>query len=275
MNTQILLNQKQPTHELYGNIVDAYDYFNETLFADQPLPVCIITLQRKKKSAGYVCYKRWVETDKQGRFVDELALNPEYWMNWPITEVLSTLVHEQCHIWQGAYGNLGRGRYHNQEWADKMLSVGLVPSETGLPGGRMKGDKIADYIALNGLFHHAIQRLMDTGFKFSWIDKFPQGNPSRVKIFDEDGKRYTFEGELVEGNMTEARHCLLPNDTNLVALPTTENPNYNLATKGTTRVKYSCPSCKTNIWGKPNIHVICGQCKQDFQSPCAQRQSSL
>ena len=30
------------------------------------------------------------------------------------------------------------------------------------------------------------------------------------------------------------------------------------------RVKYSCPKCKTNIWGKPNINVECGDCKSRF-----------
>ena len=30
------------------------------------------------------------------------------------------------------------------------------------------------------------------------------------------------------------------------------------------KVKYSCTTCKTNIWGKPNINVICADCDEQF-----------
>lgn len=260
----------QPTQELYGYIVDAYNYFNEILFYYQPLPECIITLQRQKKTMGYVSYNRWIETGKEGRLIDELALNPEYWMNWPITEVLSTLVHEQCHIWQGAYGTPGRGRYHNQEWADKMLSIGLVPSSTGKPGGRKTGDKMNDYIALDGFFHQTLQKLIEPGYKFPWIDSMPQGNPSMVNIYNNVGQEYTLRGKPAENASPEERHCQRPDNPDLVSQSSEDNseqkPEAKLPKKKqSNREKYSCQSCKANIWGKPNLHVICGKCKKDFK----------
>lgn len=30
------------------------------------------------------------------------------------------------------------------------------------------------------------------------------------------------------------------------------------------KVKYSCPTCKTNIWGKAGLELICKSCAQDF-----------
>jgi hypothetical protein len=52
--------------------------------------------------------------------------------------VLSTLVHEQAHLWQHHFGKPGRGRYHNREWAAKMVEIGLIPSATGEPGGKQR-----------------------------------------------------------------------------------------------------------------------------------------
>lgn len=30
------------------------------------------------------------------------------------------------------------------------------------------------------------------------------------------------------------------------------------------KVKYSCPSCESNIWGKPGLNVRCGECDEQF-----------
>ena len=31
------------------------------------------------------------------------------------------------------------------------------------------------------------------------------------------------------------------------------------------RVKYTCPACNVNVWGKPNLRLICGRCEVVFQ----------
>ncbi len=30
------------------------------------------------------------------------------------------------------------------------------------------------------------------------------------------------------------------------------------------KVKYHCPDCKTKVWGKPDLHIICGDCDARF-----------
>ena len=44
----------------------------------------------------------------------------------------------------------GRTGYHNREWASKMLEVGLVPSDTGQPGGKQTGQHMTHYIDPKG-----------------------------------------------------------------------------------------------------------------------------
>jgi predicted SprT family Zn-dependent metalloprotease len=32
------------------------------------------------------------------------------------------------------------------------------------------------------------------------------------------------------------------------------------------KVKYTCPGCSTNVWGKPELVIVCGPCGQPFES---------
>lgn len=87
---------------------------------------------------------------------------------------MQTLVHEMVHQWQAHFGKRGRGRYHNDEWADKMETIGLMPSSTGHPGGKRTGDHMADYAIKGGRFLRACQSLVsDESFRLSWYDRFP------------------------------------------------------------------------------------------------------
>ena len=126
----------EPTRETYDQFQEAYAYFNRVLFEGQ-LPNCLLTLQRNKRSYGYFCGDRFGRTD--GLVTDEIALNPRYFHDRPVAEVLSTLAHEMEHLWQHHFGKPGRGSYHNKEWAQRMKAIGLHPSSTGKEGG--EGDR--------------------------------------------------------------------------------------------------------------------------------------
>ena len=149
----------KPTTETYSELQQAYDAFNQALF-DGILPNCLITLQREKHTCGYFSSGRFASVD--GKLTDEIAINPSYFAVTPIIEVLQTLVHEMAHLWQYHFGNPGRGRYHNKEWADKMESIGLMPSSTGKPGGAKTGDCMADYAIEGGLFLQSCNCLLYT-----------------------------------------------------------------------------------------------------------------
>lgn len=100
-------------------------------------------------------------------------MNPAYFAVCPPEEVMQTLVHEMVHLWQYHFGKPGRRGYHNKEWANKMESIGLMPSSTGQPGGKRTGDKMADYIIEGSVFDNLCQNLLTGDFRISWADKFP------------------------------------------------------------------------------------------------------
>lgn len=133
-----------PTPETYDELQRAYDFFNEKLFSNE-LPPCLITLQREKRTYGYCSFKRFVGRES-GYRVDEIAMNPVYFSIRTIKATLSTLVHEMVHQWQFHFGEPGRRGYHNKQWAARMERVGLMPSDTGEPGGRKVGQSMTHYI---------------------------------------------------------------------------------------------------------------------------------
>ncbi len=142
----------KPTKDTYNQLDQAYDHFNQVLFSGT-LPPCLITLYRKKGAYGYFWGDTWNE--RTGKAVtDEIALNPETFRDRTTPEVLSTLVHEMCHLQQHHFGKASRNGYHNAEWALMMEAAGLVPSDTGEPGGKKTGQRMTHYIEPGGVFRH-------------------------------------------------------------------------------------------------------------------------
>src|SRR5262249_52169765 len=47
-----------------------------------------------------------------------------------------------------------------REWASKMKQVGLMPSDTGQPGGKPTGQNMSHYIVNGGRFDHLCRKLL-------------------------------------------------------------------------------------------------------------------
>ncbi|HJT79196.1 MAG TPA: SprT-like domain-containing protein, partial [Gemmataceae bacterium] len=156
------------------------------LFGDA-LPQCLITLQRRAGARGYYWNKIFearAEAAGVAAETDEIALNPVHFQGRTDAEIPSTLVHEMVHLWQYHFGNPGRSRYHNREWANRMESVGLMPSDTGLPGGKRTGQRVTHYVLAGGPFDLAVRELLAGGFRLNWQSRQgdDKGRPvSKVK----------------------------------------------------------------------------------------------
>jgi hypothetical protein len=159
--------REEPTEE-YNAFREAFAYLNATLFEGR-LPAVLITLTRKTQTRGYYTAEQF-ETREADARADEISLNPAEFRGRTDEEILSTLAHEMCHHWQHQFGQPSRGRYHNTEWADKMESIGLMPSHTGEPGGERTGQKMTHYILEGGPFDLAATELLAGGFKLTWQD---------------------------------------------------------------------------------------------------------
>jgi predicted SprT family Zn-dependent metalloprotease len=178
-----------PTQRTYKTLDDAYRFFNARLFAGK-LPACLITMQRSQKAYGYFAGGRFGSVDGK-EVTDEIALNPSHFRSRTTQESLSTLVHEMTHLQQHHFGKPSRISYHNKEWARMMKAVGLVPSDTGAPGGREVGQKVSHYIEPGGRFATACAELMRRGFDPLYVELWGEGEAEKRKKKTASKTKYT------------------------------------------------------------------------------------
>ena len=228
----------RPTQETYAELQQAFDVFNDELF-DGKLPACLFTLQREKKTDGYFSPNQFGRRH-DGSKADEIALNPAYFGVVPIREVMLTLVCTLVHCWQAHYGSPGRRRYCNKEWADKLESVGVIPSQTGKPEGKRTGERIRGYAIEGGRFELACQTLLTAEFELSWADRFPARHVSEETLLaateEEMSDMEGAEIELIE--------------------ETPSKPS---------RTKYTCGACETSVWGKADLQIGCRACGNTYE----------
>jgi predicted SprT family Zn-dependent metalloprotease len=229
-----------PTSATYDSLLLAYKFMNEHLFANA-LPACLITLQRETHTFGYFCHKRFTYDKNVKQSTDEIALNPQYFRASGRDDrmVVSTLVHEMCHLWQHHFGKPGRARYHNKEWANKMRSLGLVPSNTGENGGKDTGDQMSHFIDKSGRFAKIFDKLKKKGFALEWIEYPPSIQQALAT------------GKLDLSEVTAA----------LTASTKSGGPSMPRKVDKS-KLKYTCPKCGLNAWAKTGANLMCGDCDE-------------
>ena len=251
---------KKPTSELYGLLQAAYDHFNARLF-DGQLPPCMITVQRKRNTMGYFSPLRWANAD--GRKTHEIALNPAYFGNHSLIEIFQTLGHEQCHLWQYEFGKPVRTSYHNREWADKMLSIGLIPSDTGEPGGKQTGQKMSDYPEPEGRFLRACIELIGGGFNIPWIDRFIAASEScHIRHMEHPEQLQQTPTQEAE----EEIRVLLETAISELVPGLAEPEEVKITARAKQKTRYHCSGCNANVWGKPGLSIVCGDCGLPFEA---------
>lgn len=179
------------TAKEYNGLAKAFDHFNRELFGGS-LPDCMITLHRKNGALGYFWAEQFSARNGEKK-VDEIALNPSTFEGRTDREILSTLAHEMAHLWQQHNGNPGRGGYHNNEWADKMESIGLMPSDTAQEGGKRTGDRMSHYIVKGGAFSASCSRLLKSGYKIQ-AQARGEGVSARAALKRASKTKYTCPG---------------------------------------------------------------------------------
>lgn len=262
-----------PTTEVYQQLQLACDTFNQRLFGGS-LSKCLITLQRKANTMGYFSKNRFMKHLNSNMQCHELALNPEFFAVTPIIETLQTIVHELTHQWQAEFGTPSVKSYHNTEWADKMVSVGLMPSDTGRPGGKKTGQQMADYPIEGGLFLQVCAELFDNNYKMTWYDRYLPAKTTQHAM--ESAQNFVQGLALPEHalqvpwlKLPESAHARpsLAEDGTLTA--TASETESFLQVRVISKLKYSCLNCKINVWGKPKLKLICGICQGEFKEVAA------
>lgn len=248
------MNNTTPTGQFYATLETAYDWFNQALFKGR-LPAVLLTVQRGQSFMGYFSADRW--TSGQGQRCHELAINPSYMPHRSLLDAFETLVHEQAHCWQQQFGQPGRRGYHNREWANKMESLGLMPSSTGRPGGRRTGECMSDYPLAHGRFIQACQQLLqERQFTFPWADRYAR--VSQIQNLDHHIQECLSNMESEQaGQLISPLNQLMPT-ADIIDITASARVNKN-------KVKYTCPQCGANVWGRAGLGIICQPCEVCFK----------
>lgn len=241
-----------PTIATYAALQSAFDYFNQQLFAGS-LPPCLITLRSSARTYGYLHHRRFVNL--AGADVDELGINPGYFALQSLEEVLATMVHEMVHHWQHHHGKPSRSVAHNVQWAQKMESLGLMPSATGQPGGKRTGQRMSDYILPDGPFLAACSAMPRELLTLPWLDRHVPVAPAAMQAH--------------RAALAATGVAAVP------GIPPSEQPAAALTLKTRTpaararpvRVRQRCPDCGISAWTAPAVELHCGRCQAPLAAP--------
>jgi predicted SprT family Zn-dependent metalloprotease len=198
---------KPPTPVEYGGLQEAFDFLNAKLF-DNALPQVFFTYQRKATSGGYFSPDRFSTRADDDERLCEISLNPDGFLNKTDEFIVSILGHEMCHLQDFVLGRHPARGYHDKQWAQRMQALGLMPSSTGMVGGKTTGTRMSHYVLPNGLFARMFAALAATGWRL---------------------------------RLQSAPHA-----------GATKAPS--------SKVKFSCPACTQNAWGKADLAIDCRHC---------------
>jgi predicted SprT family Zn-dependent metalloprotease len=215
------MKSTDPTNAQFAAYRAMWDWFNRVLFAGT-LGHVILNFSRSARSLGFFAPERWQNAGNQ--FTHEISLNPTYLTRENAKDSASTLVHEMAHLWRHEQSNPPRNGYHDKQWADKMESLGLMPSDTGKPGGRRTGYRMDHYIMPGGAFERAFES-MPASCQLPWTCGVDE-DATKGK-----GKKAKEKAAAKEKEKDRKR-----------------------------KRKYSCPGCQLNVWGKAGLNLRCNDC---------------
>lgn len=217
----------KPTKEQFAAFQNAFDYFNKVLFAGE-LPQVLLTLSRSgKKIAGQFKTNAWASS------ADDIN-DDAYKM--PVQHEISlnpeTFNYGETEI----YSTLVHEMVH------------LWQEVNGTAPRKCYHDKgFAEKMELVGLTPSS------TGM--------PGGKRTGQKM----GDYPTPNGVFLQALEKMPKNYLFPFFTyGAIGADKEEGEGEDKGEKKKNKIKYTCPGCDANAWGKPELKLICGECEERF-----------
>lgn len=221
--------KSRPSMEQQKAYQKAFDHLNKELFKGK-LKAPMLTLSRNRNlTRGYFSAEQWLDDD--GNTTHEIAINANLMSDinaGSVNELFNVLAHEMLHLWQYDHGKPSANGYHNKEWEDKAVEIGLK-----VVGG---GYHVDTKIMKDGALENALA-IMPEDAVFPWIT-----------------------GELFVDPKTKEVIII---QTPAQKRQATRKRN---ASKSGKRTKYTCPKCLTSVWGKADINVGCFDCNEKMNA---------
>ena len=219
------------TVKLYSKFQYAIKAIEQAFFIPNGLeqfPDLVLSINSSMKSCvmAFVRPNSLYDTDSK-KMILELAINPKT-LNLGLTEIMSTLTHELCHIYECSYIHIPRGGYHTKDWHNLMIQCGLDP------------------IYMNKSKTSVNEKIIKNGVFTEFIEAFEKHNKNFFTLV-------TFDPSKQERPVT-------PEGT-----PRADNYDKPVKVYNRAKICFTCPTCGAKCWGKPTLSVMCGECHEIMQ----------
>ena len=236
------MEEVKTSTELYAKIQTVIDELDSTFFSGngkEKIPELVFAINNQCRS----CVTAFVSPDAlydklKDKRLQYLGINPKY-LNRDVSEIIATLCHELCHIYENAYIHIPRGGYHDRQWVNLMEGCGLSA------------------VFLNKSKTAVSTKIVEGGV----FEEF-------VKTFTEKhGKDYfnIVEYSPIIEHRTKVALGLEDGDDDEDDLPKADNADKPIKKYNRNKVKYTCPDCGAKVWGKSGLHIECSDCACPFE----------
>ena len=226
--------------ELYGKVQTVIDELDKEFFSGkgkQKIPSVVFAINNRCKS----CVVAYVQADalydkSNDKKLQYMAINPDY-LNRSLGEIVSTICHELCHVYENAFIHIARGGYHDKQWAELMSDCGLTPVYLN-----KSKTAVTHKIAEGGVFEEFVKKFEEEHGK----DFF-----NIVSYSSELQKRTRKELGIEDGEDDDE--------------PRADNADKPIKKYNRNKIKYVCPECQAKVWGKAGLNIYCSDCECSFE----------
>lgn len=231
------MSEYKYTTELYARFEECVSLIGEAFFTSKgkhAFPKIVLAINNRVSS----CVVAFVQADAlydtgSKEKVQYLGINP-YYLDRTVPEVLATLCHELCHVYENAYIHIPRGGYHDKQWAELMRDCGLEPkflnkSKTAVSHTIIEGGAFDKFVT------SFLEKHGEDYFHICSYSRLLEVRPSAVQGGGEDGE------------------------------PRADNADKPVKKYNRNKVKYTCPDCGAKVWGKAGLGIECMNCASQFE----------
>lgn len=227
--------------ELYAKIQLVIDELDKRFFSGakkEKIPQLVFAVNNKCRS----CVISYVQPDalydkKTDTKLQYMGINPDY-LDRPIGEILSTVCHELCHVYEHAYIHIPRGGYHDRQWAELMRDCGLEPKYLN-----SSKTAVTHTIIKDGAFDKFIS---------DFVEKYG-ADYFNIVSYSAEVMRRTRKELGIEDDEDD-------DDT-----PRPDNADKPIKKYNRNKIKYVCHGCDSKVWGKSGLSIHCNDCDCDYE----------
>jgi len=169
------------------------------------------------------------------------------------------------HLWQAEHGKPSRRGYHNIEWIEKMESLGLELCSHDEKSKSGSGQKVHQRVIDGGRFDLNCRELLQTEKLLVNINTDLAQKLCKIDTPQED---YLNIQAIKTRNSiaydVDSINILLSSPFEQI-FGLVKPPRKTSVKFRRLKSKYTCPECKTNVWGKPDMSLLCGICHSNYE----------